>query len=135
MRMSEASAKLHLRDHVRDDDVDRAIKVMLDSFLAAQKVSVQKALERTFRKYKNFGEDNNQLIMHQLQRRVREAEGYAVNVRGASAAALEVYVSELLRDVGELGIYDLRPFYASRVFRNHFRLDEQRGVISTLMAQ
>ena len=27
MRMSEASAKMHLRDYVRDDDVDVAIKV------------------------------------------------------------------------------------------------------------
>jgi DNA replication licensing factor MCM2 len=27
MRMSEACAKMHLRDHVREDDVDMAIKV------------------------------------------------------------------------------------------------------------
>ena len=27
MRMAEASAKMQLRDHVRDDDVDMAIKV------------------------------------------------------------------------------------------------------------
>jgi DNA replicative helicase MCM subunit Mcm2 (Cdc46/Mcm family) len=29
MRMAEASARMHLRDHVRDDDVDLAIKVCL----------------------------------------------------------------------------------------------------------
>ena len=28
MRMSEASARMHLRDHVREDDVDLAIKVL-----------------------------------------------------------------------------------------------------------
>ena len=27
MRMAEASARMHLRDHVREDDVDMAIKV------------------------------------------------------------------------------------------------------------
>jgi DNA replicative helicase MCM subunit Mcm2 (Cdc46/Mcm family) len=27
MRMAEASAKMHLRDHVREDDIDMAIKV------------------------------------------------------------------------------------------------------------
>jgi DNA replicative helicase MCM subunit Mcm2 (Cdc46/Mcm family) len=27
MRMAEASARIHLRDHVREDDVDLAIKV------------------------------------------------------------------------------------------------------------
>ena len=31
--MSEAHAKMHLRDHVRDDDVNVAISVMLTSFL------------------------------------------------------------------------------------------------------
>jgi DNA replication licensing factor MCM2 len=29
MRMSEAAARMHLRDHVREDDVDLAIKVIL----------------------------------------------------------------------------------------------------------
>lgn len=33
IRLSEAHAKLHLRDHVRDDDVNVAISVMLHSFL------------------------------------------------------------------------------------------------------
>jgi cell division protein FtsX len=33
IRMSEAHAKMHLRDHVRDDDVNVAISVMLHSFL------------------------------------------------------------------------------------------------------
>lgn len=27
LRMSEASARMHLRDHVREDDVDMALKV------------------------------------------------------------------------------------------------------------
>lgn len=27
MRMAEASARMHLRDHVREDDIDLAIKV------------------------------------------------------------------------------------------------------------
>lgn len=36
IRMAEAHAKMHLRDHVRDDDVNVAISVMLRSFLNAQ---------------------------------------------------------------------------------------------------
>lgn len=36
IRLSEAHAKLHLRDHVRDDDVNVAISVMLHSFLQAR---------------------------------------------------------------------------------------------------
>jgi len=33
IRMSEAWAKLHLRDYVRSDDIDNAIEMLLESFL------------------------------------------------------------------------------------------------------
>ena len=33
LRMSEASAKMHLREYVRGDDIDFAIGVLLDSFI------------------------------------------------------------------------------------------------------
>ena len=36
VRMAEAHAKMHLRDHVRDDDVNVAISVMLRSFMQSQ---------------------------------------------------------------------------------------------------
>ena len=37
MRMSEAHARMHLREYVRDDDVDMAVRTMLESFIQAQK--------------------------------------------------------------------------------------------------
>lgn len=40
LRMSEAHAKMHLRDYVRADDIDSAIDMLLESFLQSQKVSV-----------------------------------------------------------------------------------------------
>jgi hypothetical protein len=49
---------------------------MLESFLQAQKVSVRSLLQKSFRKYILFGEENNQLLMHQLQILVRESEAY-----------------------------------------------------------
>lgn len=33
LRMSEANAKMHLRDYVRSDDIDLAIEMLLESFL------------------------------------------------------------------------------------------------------
>jgi DNA replicative helicase MCM subunit Mcm2 (Cdc46/Mcm family) len=44
--MAEASAKMHLREYVRADDVDLAISVAVGSFLSAQKLSVKRTLER-----------------------------------------------------------------------------------------
>ena len=74
--MSEALARMHLRDHVREDDVDLAIKVVLESFLQAQKVSVRRSLQRSFRKYLTYGEASNQLLMHKLQGLILETERF-----------------------------------------------------------
>lgn len=49
---------------------------MLQSFLQAQKVSVRNVLKRSFRKYVTHGEDSNQLLMHQLQGLILDAEKY-----------------------------------------------------------
>ena len=51
-------------------------QVMLESFLQAQKVSVRKTLQRSFRKYITFGEETHQLLMHQLQGFVLREEKY-----------------------------------------------------------
>ncbi|KAJ3206732.1 MCM DNA helicase complex subunit [Dinochytrium kinnereticum] len=46
IRMSEAFARMHLRDYVRQDDVEKAIAVMIRSFVQAQKSSVTKSLKK-----------------------------------------------------------------------------------------
>lgn len=46
IRMAEASAKMHLREYVRSDDIDLAIQVAVGSFVNAQKMSIKKTLER-----------------------------------------------------------------------------------------
>lgn len=46
IRMSEASAKMNLREYVRSDDIDLAIQVTVASFVSAQKMSIKKTLER-----------------------------------------------------------------------------------------
>ena len=44
IRMSEARAKIHLRDEVIAADVDNAIEMLLDSFIQSQKSSVARQL-------------------------------------------------------------------------------------------
>lgn len=46
IRMSEAHARMHLRQHVTQEDVDMAIRVLLDSFISTQKFGMQKALQK-----------------------------------------------------------------------------------------
>jgi len=57
--MAEAHAKMHLREYVRKDDVDLAIRVMLESFIAANKFSVIK----TLRKVSVFAPEVSKMLM------------------------------------------------------------------------
>ena len=48
IRMSEAHAKMHLREYVSDDDINIAIRQLVGSFIQTQKYSVQKTLEKRY---------------------------------------------------------------------------------------
>ena len=67
---------MHLRDYVRNDDVDLAIRVMLESFVNAQKQSVMKSLRKSFAKYIAFKKDNDALLLYILQNCLRETIQY-----------------------------------------------------------
>lgn len=46
IRMAEAHARIHLRDYVMEDDVNMAIRVMLESFVDTQKFSVMRSMRK-----------------------------------------------------------------------------------------
>lgn len=46
--MAEASAKMHLRDHVQESDMNLAIRMVLDSFVDTQKYSVMKSMRQVY---------------------------------------------------------------------------------------
>lgn len=71
IRMSEAHAKMRLSDWVSEEDVNAAIKVMLDSFIGSQKYSVKQTLSKHFARYLTTKSDAFGLLLHTLQREVR----------------------------------------------------------------
>lgn len=64
IRMAEANARMHLREQVREDDINLAIRVLLDTFISAQKLSVARAMRASFRKYITYKKDHNELLLH-----------------------------------------------------------------------
>lgn len=50
IRMAEAHARINLRDSVRDSDVNMSIRMMLESFIEAQKFSVMKKMKMVWTK-------------------------------------------------------------------------------------
>ena len=68
LRMSEAYAKIHLRDYVRTEDIDFAISMLLNSFLQSQKSSVQKPMRQRLKMYLNNENENYTLLTHELNK-------------------------------------------------------------------
>ena len=135
VRISEANAKMHLRDHVRNEDVDMAIRVMVESFIAAQKYSVQTTLRRKFRRYLVYKKHNNSLIMHILQQMVRDQMTFEqmrndARSNGNNVEQVEIREDDLLTSVRELDIHDITTFLKSREFTSHgFVYDAERKTI------
>ncbi|KAL7135263.1 hypothetical protein ABFS83_11G081900 [Erythranthe nasuta] len=137
IRMSEAHARMHLRQHVTQEDVDMAIRVLLDSFISTQKFGVQKALHKSFKRYMIFKKDFNAIVLHLLRGLVKDSMHFEDIVSGSTAnlSYVDVKVEELQSKALDYGISDLKAFFNSSEFSSaHFELDEARGVIRHRLA-
>ncbi|GAU93295.1 hypothetical protein RvY_05258-2 [Ramazzottius varieornatus] len=76
IRLSEAHAKMHLREYVNEDDVNSAIQVCLKSFVDAQKFSVKKNMEHIFSRYLSYRRDNNELLLFMVRQLVQDQRTY-----------------------------------------------------------
>ena len=66
IRMAEAHAKMHLREYVTEDDVNMAIRVMLESFIDTQKFSVMRNMRKVGRKHWSARERCNLLVVTRM---------------------------------------------------------------------
>lgn len=136
LRMSEAHAKMHLRDFVEDGDVNVAIRVMLESFIGSQKFAVMRPLRAHFDKYLTHTRDQFELMLFTLQAQVNE-QVQLRTLRGASFAAaraqpVHIAVDDFRAKAAELhiGAEALQAFYDSPLFAsNGFKLDRQKKFI------
>ncbi|KAF9518139.1 hypothetical protein BS47DRAFT_1290112 [Hydnum rufescens UP504] len=119
IRMAEASAKMHLREFVRADDINMAIKVTVGSFVSAQKMSIKKSLERAFRKYVTLEQDHEELLSFLLGQIIKEkARSYQATKRQAPPK-ISVKTSELEERAREHEIFDMARYLRSKVFKNN----------------
>ena len=51
IRIAESHAKMHLREFVSEDDVNMAMRVIVESFIDTQRFSVKKAMRKTLARY------------------------------------------------------------------------------------
>ena len=130
IRMAESSAKMHLRDHVQESDINLAIRMMLESFVETQKFSVMKSMRQTFQKYLAYKKDHSELLYYILRQVTLDTLAFQKAIHGSRVTTIEVSEKDLLDRAKQIDIYNLRPFYETEVFKsNNFVYDSRRKVI------
>ena len=130
LRMSEAHAKMHLREFVREDDLDAAVETMLNSFIQSQKYSVQRALTKSFAKYMTSSSDRSHLLLHILGQQFKQEYTY-LSLRKRDFEKIEIYVEEFESRAREKRIYNTRDFLVSDDFKTAgYVLSENGKIIS-----
>jgi len=130
IRMSEAHARMHLREYVHEDDVNMAIRVMLESFIDTQKYSVMRNMKKTFARYLSFKKDNNELLLFVLKQLVRDQITYHKNRYRTEPEVIEIMDEDFQDRARQVNIHSLITFYESDMFtQNRFKHDKTRKVI------
>lgn len=118
IRMAEARAAMHLREYVNDDDIDAAIKTMLESFISTQKLSVQKVMKRKFSKFIVTRGDYNSLVLFKLRECLRDVRSIEqITGQMEDKENYHVPVRQLEERCRELDIFDLSAFLQSSDFQ------------------
>ncbi|KAH6922163.1 hypothetical protein HPB50_009921 [Hyalomma asiaticum] len=130
IRLAEAHARLHLREHVLEDDVNMAIRVMLESFINTQKYSVMRSMAKTFQRYLSYKKDNNELLLFVLKQLVQEQINFMRSRYGSEPEVVEISEKDLQEKAHQLNITNLTPFFKSDLFRSHhFTHDAKRHLV------
>ncbi|VUZ53387.1 unnamed protein product [Hymenolepis diminuta] len=144
VRLAEAHARMHLREYVNDDDVNMALRIVLESFVATQKYGVMKSMRQKFSRYLSYRRDNQELLLFLLKQLVHERSAFTrsrqaalsstaeIEGESAPAASLQVEVSEkeFVERARQVNIPSIRGFLTSELFTAHrFSYDTKRKII------
>merc|ERR1719153_2110717 len=133
IRIAEAHAKMHLREFVSEDDVNMAMRVMLESFIDTQKFSVMKNMKKNFTRYLSYKRDNNELLLFILRGLASETATYMKNRYGTEQEVVEVSEKDLSEKARQISIQNLQPFFNSEMFKaNNFTYDSTRKLVLQL---
>lgn len=130
IRMAESFAKMHLREFVHDEDVNMAVRMMLESFVETQKYSVMKSMKQVFQRYLLFKKDHSELLFYILRQLAQDQLTFNRGTNIMETLTIEIDEKDLLEKAKQINIHDLKPFYQSKLFdMNNFAYDGQRKVI------
>lgn len=130
IRMAEAHARMHLREYVHEEDVNMAIRVMLESFIDTQKFSVMRTMKKNFARYLSYKRDNNELLFFLLRQLVHEQTTFMRSRYGPDHDVVQISEKDLLDRARQINIMNLQTFFDSDIFKcNNFTHDVKRQLI------
>jgi DNA replication licensing factor MCM2 len=135
IRISEAHARMHLREFVSSDDVDLAIKIMVESYISAQRYGAQKFLQRKFRQFTIYKVDEKELfyiLLKELLRNQLKLEIYRGfrDFDDLNDTFVRVDLSQLIKQLKEYNIDNIHRFLCEKQFYDEgFSLSEDRKYI------
>lgn len=97
--MAEAYARMHLREYVQEDDVNMAVRMMLESFVETQKYSVMKSMKQVFQRYLVYKKDHSELLFYILRQLVQDQLTFLRGTGGSETLTIEIDEKDLLDKV------------------------------------
>uniref|UniRef100_A0A0R3S3G0 DNA replication licensing factor MCM2 n=1 Tax=Elaeophora elaphi TaxID=1147741 RepID=A0A0R3S3G0_9BILA len=131
IRLAEAHAKMHLRSYVCNEDVDVAVRVILESFINTQKASVMRQMRKNFDRYIFVNRDHNELLLYLLKQLVRDQLHYErARHKATTLSTIGIPESDFIEKAQQVRIENVKNFYRSQHFRtNNFVYDSKRKLI------
>ena len=125
-----------MRDHVRSDDIDNGIEMLLDSFLQSQKHSVARQLSKKFEQYKQKRTNANQLLNFTLSKMVSEQASYEKYRKGyefdvEAEVTVKIALEQLEQKAREMNVHQMNEFLNSKLFTDKYAL-ENKMITATL---
>ncbi|EAN79749.1 minichromosome maintenance (MCM) complex subunit, putative [Trypanosoma brucei brucei TREU927] len=128
IRLSEAHARLHLRDFVRDEDVNAAISLFLRCFIQTQKYSLRSAMENRFRKYFDSDTEPLPLIQHHIKVAVHAIRAFERQMSGGvEPTRVRIDVMQLEHCTMNVSKEALNAFFDSEEFKRDYTLIRDPG--------
>lgn len=134
IRISEAHARMHLREYVNEDDVNMAVRIAIESFVDTQKYSITKTMRRNFAKYLTYRRDHNELLLFLLKQLIGDQLSYLKHKSKNSNPNLNTVTipeEDFIDRARQLKINNVKSFYECDLFKTlKYHYDPTKKTIS-----
>jgi len=134
IRISEAHARMHLREYVNEDDVNMAVRIAIESFVDTQKYSITKTMRRNFAKYLSYRRDHNELLLFLLKQLINDQLSYMKHKSKNSSSNLSsvtIPEEDFIDRARQLKITNVKSFYECDLFKTmKYQYDSAKKTIS-----